>query len=325
MKINKEENPDFLNEYIFYMKIIKGSSEQTVNEYYIDIRLFLKYIKKSKNNIKSDLEDVSIADFSHDLLKSITLKDIYDFELYLSEDRKNTNSTRARKISSIKSFFFFLTKRLNLLSKNPAEDIERPSIKKSLPKHLSLEESLKMLSNTDTDNPLRDYCIITLFLNCGMRLSELVNLNKNDIDYTERKMRLLGKGNKERVIYLNDACISSLQDYIKSRENPEQEPHALFLSKQKKRISRRRVQQIVENIFKKSDLDGRGLSTHKLRHTAATLMYQHGNVDTLVLKDILGHTSIATTEIYTHLSDNSRKEAANSSPLAKINKNIQKK
>lgn len=177
-----------------------------------------------------------------------------------------------------------------------------------------------MLTSVDSDQPLRDYCIITLFLNCGMRLSELVGINKNDVDMTERRLRVLGKGNKERMLYLNDACLSAISEYLASRENPPSEPHALFLSRNKRRISKRRVQQIVEATLQRADLDGRGLSTHKLRHTAATLMYQHGHVDTLTLRDILGHQSIATTEIYTHLSDEQKQEAMESNPLAGIKK-----
>ena len=318
MEINKSDYPDFLNEYIYYLRIIKGCAPQTANEYFINIRLFLRYIKMMKTETALPVEEVDISDFSEDMLRSITLKDIYNFEFYLAEERKNNAASRARKTSAIKSFFSYLTKRAGILDKNPALDIESPSQKKSLPKFLSLDESLTLLSSVDSAEPLRDYCIITLFLNCGMRLSELVNINKNDIDFTERKIRLLGKGNKERIIYINDACIAALNDYLASRVNPPDEPHALFLSKFKKRISRRRVQQIIEDTLKSAGFDGKGLSTHKLRHTAATLMYQHGNVDTLVLKEILGHASIATTEIYTHLSDDIRKNAADSSPLANV-------
>jgi site-specific recombinase XerD len=248
------------------------------------------------------------------------LHDFYEYIFYLADERDNNEKSRARKTSSLKSFFNYLTNNVHLLETNPIANIEMPTQKKSIPKFLSLEESLKLLSSIDSNNYKRDYCIITLFLNCGMRLSELVGINKNDIDFTEKRLRLLGKGNKERIVYLNNACIDSLKEYLNSRENPPSEPQALFLSKFNKRISKRRVQQIVENALKNANLDGLGYSTHKLRHTAATLMYQHGNVDTLVLKEILGHESISTTEIYTHISNRDLQKATESSPLANIKK-----
>lgn len=322
MKIDKSENPDFLNDYILYLRIVKNCSQRTVDEYYGDIRLFLKYIRvmKDDNYSQEAIDTVSINDLNISLLKGLTLHDIYEYEFYLADERDNNERSRARKTSALKSFFNYLTNNVHLLENNPTINIEMPSHKKSIPKFLSLEESLKMLSSINSDNPIRDYCIITLFLNCGMRLSELVGINKNDIDFTEKRIKLLGKGNKERIIYLNDACINSINEYVNSRENPPNEPHALFLSRLKKRISKRRVQQIVENTLKSADLDGLGYSTHKLRHTAATLMYQHGNVDTLVLKEILGHESIVTTEIYTHISNKDLQKATDSSPLANIKK-----
>lgn len=322
MKIDKSENPDFLNDYILYLRIVKNCSQRTVDEYYADIRLFLKYIRVMKDDSYSQesIATVSISELNISLLKGLTLHDIYEYEFYLADERDNNERSRARKTSALKSFFNYLTNNVHLLENNPTINIEMPSHKKSIPKFLSLEESLKMLSSINSDNPIRDYCIITLFLNCGMRLSELVGINKNDIDFTEKRIKLLGKGNKERIIYLNDACIDSIKEYVNSRENPPNEPHALFLSRLKKRISKRRVQQIVENTLKSADLDGLGYSTHKLRHTAATLMYQHGNVDTLVLKEILGHESIVTTEIYTHISNKDLQKATDSSPLANIKK-----
>ncbi|NLK70980.1 MAG: tyrosine-type recombinase/integrase [Clostridiales bacterium] len=322
MNIDKSENPDFLNDYILYLRVVKNCSQRTVNEYYSDIRLFLKYIRimKDLNYSHETIYNVSIKDFNITLLKDLTLHDFYEYIFYLADERDNNEKSRARKTSSLKSFFNYLTNNVHLLETNPIANIEMPTQKKSIPKFLSLEESLKLLSSIDSNNYKRDYCIITLFLNCGMRLSELVGINKNDIDFTEKRLRLLGKGNKERIVYLNNACIDSLKEYLNSRENPPSEPQALFLSKFNKRISKRRVQQIVENALKNANLDGLGYSTHKLRHTAATLMYQHGNVDTLVLKEILGHESISTTEIYTHISNRDLQKATESSPLANIKK-----
>ncbi len=320
MAVNKSDYPDFLNDYLFYMRIVRGRSETTVNEYFINIRLFLRYIKMMKENSDLPIKQISIKNFSVDMLREITLKDIYDFEFYLAEERNNQNAARARKAAALKSFFFFLNKRANLIDQNPILDLEMPSVKKALPKFLSLEESIRLLSAVSPDHPERDYCIITLFLNCGMRLNELVSINLKDIDFTERRLLLKGKGNKQRMIYINDACIDALKSYISSRTPPPEEPEAVFLSKKKRRISRRRVEQIVEDALHHVGLENRGISPHKLRHTAATLMYQHGGIDTLVIKEVLGHASIATTEIYTHLSDNQKKSAAENTPLAHIKK-----
>jgi len=320
LAINKSDYPDFLNDYMFYLRIVKGRSETTVNEYFINIRLFLRYIRMMKEDLEVPIETISIRDFSVDMLKEITLKDIYDFEYYLAEERQNKSAARARKTAALKSFFSYLYKRANLIDTNPIVDIEMPSVKKALPKFLTLEESIRLLSSENFENPERDYCMLVLFLNCGMRLNELVSINVGDIDFKEKRLLLKGKGNKQRMIYINDACTEALRAYIRSRKNPPEEPDALFLSRKKRRISRRRVEQIVEKLLKQAGLGNRGISPHKLRHTAATLMYQHGNVDTLVIKEVLGHASIATTEIYTHLSDELKKSAAENTPLANVRK-----
>lgn len=313
------DNPEILNDYLIFLSIVKGRSPRTVAEYNLDLRLFLKYIKfmKTEHN-QPAVEDMDIRDVDITLLRQVTLQDIYQFEYYLQDDRQNRDRARSRKTSAVKGFFSYLTYNMSLLEKNPAEHLELPGIKHSLPKFLSLEESLRMLSSVESDHPQRDYCILVLFLNCGIRLSELVGINVQDVDMYERRLRILGKGNKERMIYLNDACLSAITEYLQTRKNPPTEPNALFLSRNNRRISRRRVQQIVESVLKNADLGGRGLSAHKLRHTAATLMYQHGNVDTLTLKEILGHKSIATTEIYTHLSDEQRQDAIEHNPLANV-------
>ena len=303
MSINKNECPEFLNDYIFYLRIVRGRAETTVNEYYINIRMFLRYILMVKNNLSQPLESIDIKEFPKEMLNEITLRDIYDFEYFLADERKNKPAARARKTAALKSFFHYLHKRANIIDHNPVDDIEMPTVKRALPKFLTLEESLRLLSSDSFENPERDFCMVTLFLNCGMRLNELVSINISDIDFEERRLLLKGKGNKQRIIYINDACIAALKTYINSRKNPPEEPDALFLSKKRRRISRRRVEQIIEKLLNDTGLGNRGISPHKLRHTAATLMYQHGNVDTLVIKEVLGHASIATTEIYTHLSD----------------------
>jgi len=318
MKINNNDNPEFLNEYLIHIKIARLLSDRTIQEYYMDIRLFLKYIYSIKNDIQyEELSEVDISNFPQSELNNITISDIYNFIFFISDERNNKERARYRKVSAIRSFFKYLHKTANLITSNPAIDLEIPSPKAALPKFLTLEDSLKLLKASDNTDSKRDYCIITLFLNCGIRLSELIGININDIDFTENRMKVLGKGNKERMIYLNNACISALNEYIPIRNNivGNSEP-ALFVSKQKKRISKRRVQQIVETTLNSAGLDGKGITTHKLRHTAATLMYQYGDADVLTLKEVLGHSSISTTEIYTHLSNEIVRNAFEGNPLA---------
>lgn len=324
-KINLSEYPDFINDYWYHLTLVKAKSERTAEGYLIDIRMFFRYILYMNSSQDIDFDKIDISKFDVNLLENVNLHKIYEYIYFLHDERHNNDKTVARKISSIKSLFKYLTKQVSLIKNDPTLNLELPSLKKSLPKYLTLEESQTLLeqASVSTINSPRDYCIITLFLNCGMRLSELVGINISDIDFKEQKVRILGKGNKERMIYLNDACIDSIKDYLDSRENSVTDPKALFLSKKGGRISRRRVEQIVEQMLRQCGLSGKGISVHKLRHTAATLMYQYGNVDTLTLKEILGHKSIATTEIYTHLSNDILKNAADSSPLANFKKKPQ--
>ncbi len=317
-----------LRDYLFYLETIKGRSPKTVQEYYTDLRTFFRFILIFHSDDHSPLSDAdafqktSISSVSLNLIRSITLSDIYEFLHFISSERSNSATARARKVSSIRGFFKYLTTNQKVLDENPALNLEIPSTRKSLPKYLTLEQSLELLNSVDEedgDNRQRDYCILTLFLNCGMRLAELVGINLQDI--RDNTLRLLGKGNKERSIYLNDACLSAIADYLEVRS--QLHPHskdskALFLSRNGNRISRRRVQQIVESFLKKSGLGQMGYSVHKLRHTAATLMYQYGEIDIRVLKDILGHANLGTTEIYTHVSSRQMEHAAESNPLAHV-------
>lgn len=253
-----------------------------------------------------------------EMLQAVTLADVYAFLNYTMTQRENSAKTRARKVSSLRSFFHYLTVKEHLLEENPVKNLELPSIKKSLPKHLTLEESLELMAHVDSRYPRRDYCILTLLLNCGMRLSELVGINLPDI--RDNSVKLLGKGNKERIVYLNDACLFALEEYYPERSAMPKSASeaALFLSARGTRLSPRRVEQIVAECLKAAGLDGRGYSPHKLRHTAATLMYQHGQVDIRVLKEILGHSNLATTELYTHVSNSQIEHAASKSPLADV-------
>lgn len=295
-------------------------SELTLDEYFADLKLFLKYLQKTKGGAAEALEDINIADVPFDLVKRFSKLDALNYMNFLATDRKNSAKTRKRKLASLKSFYKCLFRDLNMIDDNPVKDLDYPKLPETLPKYLTLENSLKLLGGVDGEDPYfeRDYCIITLFINCGMRLSELVGLNIQHIDLNERSMRLFGKGSKERMIHINDACADAISRYLSERKPSELEKSALFLSKRGTRISARRVQQITENALKNCNLDNMGYSPHKLRHTAATLMYQHGGADTLILKEILGHKSTSTTEIYTHMSNEKLKNAMDASPLANV-------
>lgn len=317
---NNSGNPEFLNEYLAHIRVVKMLSERTVGEYYLDIRLFLKYFYNNISDTEKTIDEMDISKMTAEDLKKVTLSDIYNFIFYVADERSNSDKARYRKVSALRSFFKYVTKVAHILDSDPSRDIEIPSPKQALPKFLSLNESLRLLQASGDGTSVRNFCIITLFLNCGMRLSELVGINISDVDFHENRIRILGKGNKERMVYLNPACVDALQNHLAVRnanKKASDEP-ALFISNQNKRISRRRVQQIVTSTLKDAGLDGKGLTTHKLRHTAATLMYQYGDADVLTLKELLGHSSIATTEIYTHLNDESVRRAIEENPLANV-------
>ena len=323
--IEREANPDFLNSFLDYTITILNKSPNTVKEYNYDIANFLKYIKKQfKLTDEADLKEIKINDMDISILKKITLQDIHGYISYMAIDLKSSPATRARKISAIRVFFKYLTSKAKIIDVNPAQDLETPKLGKRMPRYLSLEESKKLLnvSQDDTDrNSIRDHAIITLFLNCGMRLSELVGINISNIDFSESRMTVIGKGNKERTIYLNKACMNALKDYLSIRPHDKvknDSRDALFLSERKERISNRTVQNIVKNELARAGLDTTKYSVHKLRHTAATLMYQYGDVDIRALQELLGHESISTTEIYTHVNDERVRNAVENNPLANL-------
>ena len=323
--IEREANPDFVNSFLDYTITILNKSPNTVKEYNYDIANFLKYIKKQfKLTDKADLKELKINDMDISILKKITLQDIHGYISYMAIDLKSSPATRARKISAIRVFFKYLTSKAKIIDVNPAQDLETPKLGKRMPRYLSLEESKKLLnvSQDDTDrNSVRDHAIITLFLNCGMRLSELVGINISNIDFSESRMTVIGKGNKERTIYLNKACMNALKDYLSIRPHDKvknDSRDALFLSERKERISNRAVQNIVKNELARAGLDTTKYSVHKLRHTAATLMYQYGDVDIRALQELLGHESISTTEIYTHVNDERVRNAVENNPLADL-------
>ena len=325
----RTEAPQILRNFLSYHETIKAHSRRTVDEYFLDLRNFFRYIKQIRDPSLSDksLDEIDIMDVDLDFVASVTLTDIYGYMTYLSRDRvRHQNSqnsdyglnaaSRARKVATIRSFYNYLTNKTHQLRENPVKDIDSPKLKKTLPKYLTLDESLQLLESVDGKNQERDYCILTLFLNCGLRISELVGLNLNDIQ--DDSLRVLGKGNKVRIIYLNDACQDALKRWLTVRRPiVGRDANALFLSSQNERISRSTVHAMVKKRLGEAGIDSTQYSSHKLRHTAATLMLQNG-VDVRAVQEVLGHDHLNTTEIYTHIDNESLRIAAKANPLSKI-------
>ena len=321
-----ETLPSLVREFASYKSAIQNCSEKTVGEYLLDLRTFFRFMIAREKKIEMDSEDfenIDIRAIDLEYIRNITTEDIYEFLLYSDSVRKNQASARSRKLSALKGFFKYLTVKRMMLEENPAANIESPKNTKALPKYLSLEESLELLAavknDRESDNRVRDYAIITLFLNCGMRVSELVGIDLNDVDRYLRSLTVTGKGNKQRIVYLNDACREALGDYMTERigeKHVKANTKALFLSSREQRISVKTVQWMVYKYLDLAGLESKHYSVHKLRHTAATLMYQTGNVDVRVLKDILGHEQLNTTQIYTHVSNRSMEAAMAQNPLA---------
>ena len=321
--INTEGNPYFLNSFLDYTATILNKSPNTVKEYNYDLNRFLKYIMYYyKLTNETELNNINIHDMSLDIIKKIKLDDIHSYLFFLTNKFDSKPATRARKASAIRVFFNYLCNKQGLIDTNPALNLETPKIGKRMPKYLSLDESKKLLNvsiDENDRNKERDFAIITLFLNCGMRLSELVGINIKDINMSECKLNVIGKGNKERTIYLNKACMEAINSYLSVRSKTNLKSgseDALFLSERSERISNRTVQYIVKQELLKAGLDTNKYSVHKLRHTAATLMYKYGNVDIRALQELLGHESISTTEIYTHVDNEQIRNAVEDNPLA---------
>ena len=325
--ISRDMNPEYLNSFLDYSITILNKSPNTIKEYNYDLAMFLKFIMVHFNLTSyKDFKDINISNLSLDVIKKIELNDIHAFLAYLTTTYHSKAATRARKVSSIRVFFNYLSQKANLIEKNPAQNLETPKIEKRMPKYLTLDDSKKLLTVTSDEerNKERDYAIITLFLNCGLRLSELVGININDISFDDAKMTVIGKGNKERTIYLNKACLQAINSYLEVRPKIGIKPSsikALFLSERKERISKRTVQYVVDKELRRAGLDTKKYSTHKLRHTAATLMYQYGNVDIRALQELLGHESISTTEIYTHVANEQLRNAVEVNPLSDYSAN----
>ena len=327
--IDYNELPQCIRDFVSYKLTVQGRAKKTMDEYALDLRTFFRFLLAERNgkdtSSMSDEEfaGVDISGVDTALAASVTTQEIYDFLYYTLEARGNKWSARARKLSALKSFYKYLTVSVRLISSDPTKNIEGPQKKKTLPKYLTLSESEALIqavrSDTMSKTRERDECILVLFLNCGMRLSELVGINLSDIDRDMESLRVIGKGSKERMIYLNDACREAIRAYLPVRAADEvqiKDKNALFISSRHTRISNKTVQWVVYKYLGAAGLEHKHFSTHKLRHTAATLMYQTGAVDVRVLKDILGHEQLNTTQIYTHISDESMKRAVAANPLA---------
>lgn len=323
----RTQSPRILLDFLVYHETIRGHSKNTVNEYFLDLRNFFRFLKVSRNLVPrdSELDEIDIMDVDIPFIQKVTLVEVYEYLAFLSRDRiRNKNAedvqfglsatSRARKISSIRSFFKYLTVKAHILEENPLADLDAPKVPKSLPRYLTLEESQRLLVAIDGKNKARDYCIICLFLNCGLRISEIVGLNLSDVKGDS--LRVLGKGNKTRIVYLNDACIQAIENYLNERKLiAALDKNALFLSNRRKRMSTDAVHAMVKKTLKVAGLDPAKYSSHKLRHTAATLMLSSG-VDIRTLQEVLGHDNLNTTQIYTHVENTELRLAAAANPLA---------
>ena len=314
--------PPVIRDFLTYNETIKGKSALSVEGYFLDLQSFFRYLLFVRGLVdgKSEFCEIEIKSVDINLIKTVTISDLYAYLVFCKNERGNNAATRARKTSTLRIFFKYLCEQTHQLETNPALMLESPKVKQSLPKHLTLEDSLELLQSVDGPNQKRDYCILTLFLNCGLRLAELCSLNVGDIK-PDGTTTVTGKGNKERLVYLNSACMNAVQEYLPLRPSDDihaADRNALFISRNHRRISPKTVQHIVKTYLEKAGLGDRGFSTHKLRHTAATLMYQHGQVDIRVLKDILGHSNLGTTQIYTHVSDQQIKNAVDMNPLSNV-------
>ncbi len=325
----RQDSPQLLLDFLSYHETIKAHSQRTVDEYYLDMRNFFRYLKRQRDPSLAgkNLDEIDIRDIDIAFISRITLTDIYSYLTYLSRDRvqhqnsENSNkglnsASRARKLATIRSFFNYICNKRHLLEENPCKDVDTPKQMKSLPRYLTLNESLSLLESVDGANRERDYCILTLFLNCGLRISELIGLDITDIH--DDALRVLGKGNKVRVVYLNQACKDALAQYLTVRRPiTGKDKNALFLSAQNKRISRSMVHALVKKHLSAAGLDSEKYSSHKLRHTAATLMLQNG-VDVKAVQEVLGHEHLNTTEIYTHIDNEALRVAAKANPLSHV-------
>ena len=321
--------PQIMRDFLIYHETIKGQSPRTIHEYYLDLRMFLRFVRLMRNEmpITTCLDDIPIKDINETFLAEVSTADVFDFLSYLATDRPvNPESpapdygispaARARKLSAIKSFYKYLTVRTRILQDNPVADIEYPKIRKSLPKYLTMDQARALLQAVEGPNQVRDYAILMIFLNCGIRRSELVGLNITDV-YDDR-LRVVGKGNKERIVYFGAPCRKAIDGYLEQRKKLIlTDNRALFGSRNGNRISVTAVHRLVEKALKQAGLDATQFSAHKLRHTAATMMLS-GGVDVKTVQEVLGHENLNTTQIYTHIESTELKIAAEANPLSKL-------
>ena len=295
--------PDDVIEYLHYLDFVKLRSPRTVNGYYLDLRGFFRFmmVQWDRAAASDAPESIVLTGITTKDIKTITKRDIFSYLDY-ARNADNGAKARARKLSALKGFFHYMCTQVNKLTVNPTENISLGSPQKALPKYLTQNEAVELLKNIQSDFYERDFCIITLFLNCGMRLTELVTIDLGD--FRDDTIRIIGKGNKERLVYLNDACLDALQRYKKARASLPNlvDKDALFVSKRTgKRLSARRVEQIVARCLQSAGLSGRGFSPHKLRHSFATHLLDAG-ADLRSVQEMLGHASLSTTQVYTHVS-----------------------
>ncbi len=326
----RDEAPPILRDYLTYHETIKGHSRATVDEYYLDLRNFFRYLKIERGLVprSTELDEISIKDIDLDFVSRVTLAEVYAYLAFLSRDKAKytrarseeyglNNASRARKVSCIRGFYKYLTNKAKLISENPVQDLDSPRPKRALPRYLTLDESMALLQSVEGVHKERDYCILCIFLNCGLRISEIAGLNLSDI--RSDHLRVLGKGNKERIVYLNDATAEAINQYLAVRKTiAAVDRNALFLSSRRTRVTREGLHAMVKKALLRAGLDSEKYSAHKLRHTAATLMLSNG-VDVRTLQEILGHESLNTTQIYTHVDNSELRIAANANPLAKFN------
>ena len=321
--------PHILRDFLTYHESIKGQSPKTISEYYLDLRMFLRFVKLMRNDmpVRSNLDTISIRDIDLKFIEQITTSDILDFLSYLANDRNPhpdsmsqelgiSPTARSRKLSAIKSFYKYLTVRTKRLAENPVADLEYPKLRKNLPRYLTIEQSASLLQAVSGPNAKRDYAILMIFLNCGIRRSELVGLNLSDV-YDDR-LRVVGKGNKERFVYFGTPCRKAIDEYLVERNKKTlSDNRALFGSRDNNRISVTAVHRLVKKALLVAGLDADSFSAHKLRHTAATMMLS-GGVDVKTLQEVLGHENLNTTQIYTHIESTELKLAAEANPLSKL-------
>ena len=312
--------PDILMEFLEYHSTVRGHSDRTVAAYYMDLKILFRYLKRKRKIVSRDISfsEIDITDVDLDFIKATKIEELYGYQSFSPESGQSLSAaSRCRRTSSVKSFFNYLTNKRHLLDRNVTQELDMPKRQASLPRYLEESDCEKLLNVCDGPFGERDYCILMLFMSCGLRISELVSLNVSDI--YEDHLRVLGKGNKERVVFFGEGCREAIDDYLMARnvdKVPEKDKNALFISQKNCRFGVRGVQQMLEKKLLLAGLDASRYSPHKLRHTAATLMLKNG-VDTRALQEVLGHSNLNTTQIYTHLDNAALHEAAMANPIGR--------